>query len=130
MTETCSDARSFFATLAEMAEGLRQALVAMPDADRSKHVGRLVRDSTMVFGVWPDSGEPDGIGTQIIKGDEMLVPLDGFVMPEAVSVAAIPCVGLDQAAAARDAWMQYEHGGTGTVPSPAVRSEGDAERRA
>jgi hypothetical protein len=108
MNEPCSDAERFLANLAEMAEGLRRTLVAMPDAERSKHIGRLVRESTMVFGVWRDSHEPDGVGLQIIKGDEVLVPLDGFIMPEPIKIAAIPCVGLEQAAAARSAWMDYE----------------------
>lgn len=116
MSETRSDARRFLASMAEMAESLRRALVAMPDAERSMHVGRLIRDSTMIFGVWSDPQEPSGVGMQIIKGDEVLVPLDAFIMPEAITIAAIPCVGLEQAAAARGAWKQHEHGRQGPLP--------------
>jgi hypothetical protein len=108
MSETWRDARSFFAALAEIAEDLRQDLVEMPDQERSRHVSRLVLESTMVFGVWPDAEQPEETGAQVIKGDDVLPPLAGFLMPEDVTITAIPCVGIEQALAARDAWMLYE----------------------
>ena len=107
MTETYLDAKHFVAALADKAEALRRSLIPMSDEARSKHATHLVLTSTMVFGVWPDTDEAGGIGIQIIKGEDVLVPLDGFEMPDGISIVAIPCVGYEQATAARDAWIRY-----------------------
>ncbi len=109
MTETYPDAGSFFAALADKAETLRQTLVSMNSEERSRFVPHLIVSTTMVFGVWEDEREATGFGIQIIKGEDMIAPLAGFEMPDDFTVAAIPCVSYDQAAAARDAWMRYVH---------------------
>jgi hypothetical protein len=108
MTETYPDLNSFIAALADKAEAFRQSLIPMSDEARLKHAMRLVQTSTMVFGVWPDAEEAGGVGVQIIKGKDVLVPLDCFEMPDGITIAAIQCVGYEQAAAARDAWGGYE----------------------
>ncbi len=122
MSETGRDARSFFAALADMAESLRQDLVRMPDGERSRHISRLVLESTMVFGVWPDAEQPGETGAQVIKGDDVLPPLAGFLMPEGMTITAIPCAGPEQALAARDAWMRYEKREAREEAEPAARA--------
>jgi hypothetical protein len=103
----CRDARSFTA-LFEMAEELRQTLIPLNDIERAKLVSEIVRDRDMVYGVWPDENEAYGFGVQIIKGDAIIPYLEGFETNDELSIAAIPCVGLEQALAARDEWGRVE----------------------
>ena len=72
------DARDFLKSLADMAEELRQAIVAMSEAERIALLARLIDESEMIFGVWPEAGSPDGVGVVIIRGEEILPPLVGF----------------------------------------------------
>lgn len=104
MADTFRDAQQFLAALASMAEELRLAIIPLDELERARLVTRLVTDHHMVFGVWPDADQPDGVGFQVIKGEGVMPPLDGFELAEQVTVAAIPCAGLEQAIAARDAW--------------------------
>jgi hypothetical protein len=101
MASAYRDARNFFAALADMAEQLRLTLIPLNDIERAKLVTEIVRGRDMVFGVWPSEDEPDGFGVQIIKGEAIMPPLEGFETNDELSVAAIPCVGREQALAAR-----------------------------
>jgi hypothetical protein len=132
MSETYADAGSFFSALIEKTETLRQALVAMGGDDRSRCITRLVQDSTMVFGVWEDEREAEGFGFQIIKGENVIVPLSAFEMPDGVTIAAIPCVGREQAEAAGDAWARYElrrEAASEDRPDPALKAARPAAAR-
>ena len=91
-----------------MAEELRQTLIRLNDIERAKLVTEIVRNSDMTFGVWPDDDEADGFGVQIIKGEAIMPPLEAFETDDEFSVVAIPCVGLEQALAARDKWGRLE----------------------
>ena len=101
---TFRDTKQFFAALAAMAEEVRHSIIPMAELERMQLVTRIVNENDMVFGVWSDPDEPEGLGIQVIKGESLMPPLDGFELAEELSVAAIPCVGLEQAIAARDAW--------------------------
>lgn len=103
------DARAFFEALRDMAEDLRQALVELDEGGRRRLVSQALAESDMVYGIWPDDGEPGGIGVQIIKGEDLMPPLVGFETDHEVIVAAILCAGLEQAIAARDAWGRARH---------------------
>ena len=102
MPSTYRDAPTFFAALFAMAEDLREKLIPMTDAERARLVTEIFHDSDLVFGVWPEEGE--SFGVQIIMGQEMLPPVEGFERNDELRIAAIPCVGLEQALAARDEW--------------------------
>jgi hypothetical protein len=104
MVKAYRDARSFMTAVAEMAEALRLALVPMSDIERARLVTKLFSDSEMVFGVWPDPNAEGGVGIHIIKGDDVMPPLEAFTPPYEISIAAIPCQGPRQAVAAREAW--------------------------
>ena len=105
MVSAYRDAQSFIAALADMAEALRLAILAMPtDAERSDHLMKLVAESDMVFGVWPDPDRADGFGVQLIIGEDMTPPLVGFETKHDIRIAAIPCAGRDVAVVAREAW--------------------------
>jgi hypothetical protein len=97
------DARDFFSAVAEMAEELRQAIVHMTEAERSELVTKLVQESDMVVGVWPDAEAGDGVGIAVIKGEDVMPPLVGFETEREVNIAAIPCVDRHAAVAAREA---------------------------
>ena len=98
------DATQFLKALGDMAEDLRTGIIPLTDLERTRLVMRVVREADMVFGVWPDDDQPEGFGVQAIKGSDLMPPLEGFELPGEVTVAAIPCVGLEQALAARDEW--------------------------
>jgi hypothetical protein len=104
MASAYRDARSLFAALCDIAEELRLALIPLSDIERAKLVTEIVRESDMVYGVWPEENKDDGFGVQIIKGEAILPPLAGFERDDELRIAAIPCVGLEQALAARDEW--------------------------
>jgi len=104
MPQPYRDARDFLKALADMAEELRQAIVPMSEAERTPLLARLIDESEMIFGVWPEAGSPDGVGVVIIRGEEILPPLVGFETERDTAIAAIPCAGRDQALAARAAW--------------------------
>ena len=98
------DADSFFAALAGMAEDLRQQIIPLSELERRALITRIVDDSDMVFAVWQDGKEANGSGALLIKGRDMMPPIEGFDMPKEVKLTAIPCVGPLQAQAARAAW--------------------------
>ena len=98
------DADSLFAALAGMAEDLRQQIIPLSDLERRALITRIVDDSDMVFGVWPNDDDEAGVGVLVIKGRDSMPPLEGFDLPKEVKLAAIPCVGSLQAQAARAAW--------------------------
>jgi hypothetical protein len=104
MVRTFRSALEFHNALAEMAEELRLKIIPLSDVERTELVTRLIADQDMVFGVWPDADEPNAFGVQVIKGEGLMPPLEGFDLPEEVTVAALPCIGPEQAIAARDAW--------------------------
>ena len=98
------NARSFFAALASMAEELRQAFRGSDEVGRRRLLIQAMAESDMVFGVWPDENDRKGFGVQIIKGEEILPPLAAFETDQETVIAAIPCAGLVQALALREAW--------------------------
>jgi hypothetical protein len=98
------DGRTFLAALFGKAEELRGILKSMRDVEQAKLITEIVRDSDMVFGVWPSQNDHDGFGIQIIKGEANMPPFECFERDDELRIAAIPCVGLEQALAARDEW--------------------------
>jgi hypothetical protein len=69
----------------------------------TKPVQELFRNAEIVWGIWQDANEPDGIGTLVMKGAKLLreIGSNGKDMPNVV-FTAIPCVCLEQAIAARN----------------------------
>ena len=94
----------FYNALAEMAETLRLAIIALPDEERSEYVQRRVAKSEIVFGVWTDPRGSAGFGFHLIRGQGHLAALLDAALPNELTTIAIPCVGLDQAVAAEQLW--------------------------
>jgi hypothetical protein len=75
-----------------MAEELRQAILGMRnDAERSDYAMKVVAESDMVFGVWPDPDAANGVGIQVIKGEDIMPPLVGFETEPQVRIAVSRC---------------------------------------
>ena len=55
----------------------------------------------LVFGVWPDMGERDGVGMMVVKGRGHLDFILASGISENIKVAAIRCICADQAEALR-----------------------------
>jgi hypothetical protein len=76
-------------------------------------VKRIIAENDLVFGVWPDLAEPDGIGVHIIKGKRRLRSIASGADPtpggtvrlkraaEKMRVSAVPCDCAEQAIAAQ-----------------------------
>ena len=120
MTQPFRDAQAFIAALADMAEALRHAILAIgDDAERSDYLMKLLAESDMVFGLWPDPDDANGVGIQIIKGDDILPPLVGFGTQHELHIAAIPCACREVAVAAREAWGISDAQDNGSEPCTA-----------
>jgi hypothetical protein len=111
MASAYRDARSLFAALRDMAEHLRLALIPLSDVERAKLVTKIVRESDLVYGVWPEENKDDGFGVQIMNGEAIMPPLESFERNDELRIAAIPCVGLQQALAAWGEWGRVDEPG-------------------
>src|SRR5262245_45212139 len=72
-------------------------------------VKRIIDESELVFGVWLDVGEPQGMGILVIKGVHRLEAItaggssqngDGVIAFPAIrelSIGAVPCISAEQA---------------------------------
>ena len=110
----------FYSALAEMAEKLRNTIIALPDEERSGYVQRRVAKSEIVFGVWTDPRGTGGFGFHLIKGQGHLAALLGAALPNELTTTAIPCVGPAQAVAAEQLWGKL---GPNQTPSEATPKE-------
>ena len=64
-------------------------------------VRRLVDGHDLVFGVWRDPEEPNGVGMLIVKGHQLMRETIAAGAPLAMTWTAIPCVEGAQAEALR-----------------------------
>ncbi len=69
--------------------------------DDFEPIRQLTEGADLVFGVWPDPDEPDGIATMIIKGARLLGAIVAAGKTENVKWTAVPCSCAEQAAALR-----------------------------
>ncbi len=87
--------------------GWKRGLVAMANANRARissdfaTVRAVVDAAPLVFGVFQDPAEPDGVGTLIVKGHALLreIVASGRAWP--AEMTAVPCLCLEQAEALR-----------------------------
>jgi hypothetical protein len=94
-----------------MAERHRRIILGLTATERPEYVQRLVAESEIAFGVWPDPRGTGGFGFRLIKGREHLAALLADDLPNPMTTTAIPCVGQTQAITAEEFWE-------GTAPSP------------
>ena len=63
----------------------------------------------VVFAVWQDAGEPDGVGIKLIKGDALLHTSVDTHRTLSTSLTAIPCGELEEAEAIRRVYGESKH---------------------
>jgi hypothetical protein len=66
-------------------------------------VKRIFASHDVVWGVWQDHREPDGVGMRLIKGQSLLQRIVDRRQSEQVRMTAIPCDNLEHAVAAQRA---------------------------
>jgi hypothetical protein len=86
--------------LAVMANANISLMRGMDKQAAFRHVKAVIAKHRVVFAVWPDLHNDDGIATHIIKGRQELQALAASRAPKDVSIAAIPCISYEQAIAA------------------------------
>jgi hypothetical protein len=96
--------QQFRRAMAEVAEQHRQALEPLSPREAGDYVKRLIDDHPIVFGVWADPSHPNGFDLLIIKGERELQVAIASGEALTVRTAAVPCVCIEQAIAARDTW--------------------------
>ncbi len=62
-------------------------------------VEAIIADNEIVFAVWQDAAEPDGVGTMIVKGQDALRRCAADDTAIKASVSAISCINAEQATA-------------------------------
>jgi hypothetical protein len=67
--------------------------------DTMEPIKRLIDNHDLVFAVWQDRSQPDGVGTQIIKGRKTLTEVFTSGQSARVRWTAIPCIEEAQAVA-------------------------------
>lgn len=91
--------------LAQRAEIVRETINGKTPEVAFKLIEGIINDAELVFGVWPDKAEADGVGVSVIKGTGLLANIaSGWNRRASVSIAAIPCSSYEQAAAACRKW--------------------------
>lgn len=88
-------------------KGFKHRVVAMANASRAlitsdfSTVRGIVDAAPLVFGVFQDATQPDGVGLLLVKGHALLreVVASGRTLP--VDMAAVPCTCAEQAEALR-----------------------------
>jgi len=85
---------------------MKENLVATANRNREKMDGttgpvkQLIAEADVVFCVWSDSREADGVGTLLIKGRRTLGALVSKSETQSVVIEALPCDSAEMAAAA------------------------------
>jgi hypothetical protein len=71
---------------------------AMPDSERtSDNVKRLITAAEVVFCVFHDASEPDGVAHRVVKGREHLAAIATGGVREQARQIVIPCRNLEEA---------------------------------
>ena len=65
-------------------------------------VRKLFDTHDLVWAVWHDSNEPDGVGTLIVKGERVLQTIVAEHMVKEVAMTAVPCTCAEQAVALKE----------------------------
>ena len=68
---------------------------------RGAALRQLVEGADLVFAVWPDPAEDDGVGIMIVKGRNRLGVSIATDQAEVLRWTAVPCRDVEQAAALR-----------------------------
>jgi hypothetical protein len=91
----------------EMAEH-RRFLKRMADASERMPVKAIMEEAELVYGVWADAGEPDGVDWLILKGERLLRESMASGGPISTQTAAIWCESREDARSVRQTFGSHE----------------------
>jgi hypothetical protein len=91
----------------EMAEH-RRFLKRMPDTGERTPVKAIMEEAELVYGVWSDAGEPDGVDWLILKGEHLLRASMASGRPISTQTAAIWCESREDAWSVRQTFGSHE----------------------
>jgi hypothetical protein len=100
--------------IVRLANGFYARLMAAPAEDRMAMVWRLIEDAEVVYAIWQDDGEPEGIGYLLIKGAVLMRQIIAENRPRRLLTTGIKCDCLEQAAALQ--WVAFKKGLTDLSP--------------
>jgi hypothetical protein len=85
--------------LVESANEHRARIRSMSPTRAMLYVEEILAESDVVYGVWSDPSEDDGVGTWLVKGRSLLRDIEVRKTAATVRTSAVPCDCLEQAAA-------------------------------
>jgi hypothetical protein len=86
-------------TTVELANDFNFELEAALAHVRMTMVRKRIADNDVVFAVWQDAGEPDGVGYRLVKGQQLLRESMASGTSVPVSITGIRCIDAGQARA-------------------------------
>jgi hypothetical protein len=88
------------AQMLERANAHTSAMQGMKEKSAFAYVRSVIDANQIVFGVYQDASEPDGVGMHVIKGIREIQAVMASGRPEGYQTDAVPCTSLEQAIAA------------------------------
>ena len=92
---------AFKARMVDLANAHAEAMRGMTPEATFDYVEDIVESSEVVFGLWHDDNEPNGIGMYVIKGSREMQAATVEKQDVKFRTDAVPCVSLEQAIAAK-----------------------------
>jgi hypothetical protein len=74
-------------------------------------IKQIFADADIVYGVWQDPAEEDGVGVLLMKGAHVLRDIVSSNISKQVRTSALPCTCYEQALVAKQKFGDGEHGG-------------------
>jgi hypothetical protein len=85
----------------ELANANHSEMQGMSKRAAMRFVREILADNEVVFGIWQDFAEPNGVGMLVVKGIAHLRDSIAHGFPIKVKISAVPCVCHEQALALR-----------------------------
>jgi hypothetical protein len=95
--------------LAEDAADVRERMRGLDAASAFKFVKKIFDEAEVVFGVWDDSTQPEGIGFRAIKGQNEFREVVATNRAQQMHIRVVPCIEEEQAIAAERVFGDKTH---------------------
>jgi hypothetical protein len=100
---------AFVRKLVDMANAVGAGLDETDPRASVEVVAKIVGAADVVFGVWQDDDEPNGVGLHCIKGIERIAEIAHSGHAGELKLAAVPCTSVEQAIAAERRFGNPKH---------------------
>jgi hypothetical protein len=98
------DQKQWLVDAVAVANVLQKKLAGLDGKETFKAIKSVVDNNDLVFGIFQDSSEPNGVGFEVIKGLNLLREISASRKTKKVSTGSIPCISREQAIAAQNLW--------------------------